>query len=120
MTIGNHGVVLTKKDAVNLLDQLEFDKKEGSSVEEVKAAKAFLTQKNFKDKTGNEVAFCNNAQSITAKSLSALVELLKPRIGWESRKKIEEELTRLKEQLSEYKGEFTKKEFEDMKKDLEG
>ena len=47
-----------------------------------------------------------------------LIELFKPRIGWESRKKIEEELTRLSEQLSEYKGEFPKKEFEDMKKDL--
>ena len=49
-----------------------------------------------------------------------IIDLFKPRIGWESRKKIEEELTRLREQLSEYKGEFTKKEFEDMKKDLEG
>jgi len=49
-----------------------------------------------------------------------MIELFKPRIGWESRKKIEDELTRLREQLSEYKGEFTKKEFEDMKEDLEG
>ena len=48
-----------------------------------------------------------------------MIELFKPRIGWESRRKIEEVLTRLREQLSEYKGEFTKKEFEDMKKDLE-
>jgi len=39
-----------------------------------------------------------------------MVEFFKPRIGWESRKKIEEELTRLREQLSENRCEFTKKE----------
>ena len=33
-----------------------------------------------------------------------MIDLFKPRIGWESRKKIEEELTRLREQLSEHKG----------------
>jgi len=48
-----------------------------------------------------------------------IIELFKPRIGWESRRKIEEELTRLRNQISEDKGEFSKKEFEDMKKDLE-
>jgi len=47
-----------------------------------------------------------------------IVHFFKPKIGWETREKIEEELTRLREQLSEYKGEFTKKEFEDMKNDL--
>jgi hypothetical protein len=47
-----------------------------------------------------------------------LLEFFKPRFGWESRKKIEEELTIFREQLLDKKGEFTKKEFEDMKKEL--
>ena len=49
-----------------------------------------------------------------------LIELLKPKFGWESRKKIENENIILREYFSKYKGEFTKKEFEDLKKDLEG
>ena len=32
-----------------------------------------------------------------------IIDLFKPKVGWESRKKIEEELTRLREQLSEFK-----------------
>jgi hypothetical protein len=38
------------------------------------------------------------------------IELFKPRLGWETRKKIEEELTRLREQISEYKVESTRQE----------
>ena len=47
-----------------------------------------------------------------------MIELFKPRIGWESREKIGEELTRLREKIIS-EGEITKQEFEDMKKDLE-
>ena len=47
-----------------------------------------------------------------------LIELFKPRKGWESRRKIEEKLTNFREQLLDKKGEFTEKEFEDMKKEL--
>jgi len=47
-----------------------------------------------------------------------MIKLFKPRIGWESREKIGEELTRLREKIIS-EGEITKQEFEDMKKDIE-
>ena len=47
-----------------------------------------------------------------------IFNLFKPKIGWESRRKIGEDLTILREKITS-KGEINKKEFEDMKKDLE-
>ncbi len=47
-----------------------------------------------------------------------MIELFKPRIDWESREKIGEELTRLREKIIS-EGEITKQEFEQMKKDIE-
>ena len=73
------------------------------------------------EKTSNSICNCRFERGglFMGMKWRLMIELFKPRIGWESRKKIEEELTRLREQFSEHKGEFTKKEFEDMKKDLE-
>ena len=47
-----------------------------------------------------------------------MIELFKPRIGWESREKIGEKLTRLREKIIS-EGEITEEEYEKMKKKLE-